>query len=160
MGLNEVALGIPVPDFWAQNMVRVIGMQTHSCCQCLHTQLVADEQTYGRTFPLALPALMPMKPVVPVNACISVRAFLALHSIAPQPDSGHVFSRRGQGGPPAAVCQAGQPAGGTAAGFGGSCGARTAAAAGSGGRHEAGLLACCRCQGMDVDQRSLLPSPS
>lgn len=25
IGLNEVALGIPVPDFWAQNMVRTIG---------------------------------------------------------------------------------------------------------------------------------------
>jgi hypothetical protein len=30
MGLNEVALGIPVPDFWAQNMVRVIGEPCHS----------------------------------------------------------------------------------------------------------------------------------
>lgn len=27
IGLNEVALGIPVPDYWAQNMVRLIGAQ-------------------------------------------------------------------------------------------------------------------------------------
>ena len=32
MGLNEVALGIPVPNFWAQNMARVIGEQTHGPC--------------------------------------------------------------------------------------------------------------------------------
>lgn len=31
IGLNEVALGIPVPDFWAQNMVRTIGEAVLTC---------------------------------------------------------------------------------------------------------------------------------
>lgn len=42
MGLNEVALGIPVPDFWAQNMVRVIGARhtrSHVCSTCACTLL-------------------------------------------------------------------------------------------------------------------------
>lgn len=164
MGLNEVALGIPVPDYWAQNMVRVIGEQSHRSCipRCLCSPVVAHDWVH--TCAAALPVLSDelvssygyeyiVHVFLPVQApCIS------RHPAAPKTVA--LYSRGGQGRAPAAVCQAGQPAGGAAAGSGGPRGAHTAAAVSGGGRHEAGLLAGCTCCNMPADQQSPPPSMS